>query len=255
MESHIRIRGNLEALSAATSATRPLQPQPRQHGSIRQTAITVTSGLAPAAGFAMGFGKRAVERMGRAFGSLGSGHNTSGLSTSFPLSAGTDFGLNVSNVWLPTHVSQAGKGKQRWTPSTAPSAAWSVMTIRGISTRHTESGSFGSTGPSLGPCLRGPSRSSAGGFVIGLVFGRQLRACVQDTAIDAVRLALPTSGESQSGEAHTVPAPAVYSLIILCSLTRPSRAAAARTCGSLRGTSDEMGCRGRRSFPVRRLRY
>jgi hypothetical protein len=101
MGSHIR--GNLEALSAATSATRPLQPQPRQHGSIRQTAITVTSGLVPAAGFAMGFGKRAVERMGRAFGSLGSGHNTSGLSTSSPLSAGTDLGLNASNVWPPSH--------------------------------------------------------------------------------------------------------------------------------------------------------
>jgi hypothetical protein len=256
MGSHIR--GNLEALSAATSATRPLPPQPssspRQHGSLRQTAITVTSGLAPAAGFAMGFGKRAVERMGRAFGSLGSGHNTSGLPTSFPLSAGTDFGLDGSNVWPPSHVSHAGKGKQRWTPSTAPSAAWSVMTIRGISTRHTESGSFGSTGPSLGPCLRGPSRSSAGGFVIGgLVFGRPLRACVQDTAIDAVRLAPPTSGDSQSGGAHTVPAPIVYLLILLCSLTRPSRAAAACTCCSLRGTSDEMGCRGRRSFTVRQV--
>ena len=202
----------------------------------------------------MGIGKRAVERMGRAFGSLGSGHNTSGLSTSFPLSAGTDFGLNVSNVWLPTHVSQAGKGKQRWTPSTAPSAAWSVMTIRDISTRHTESGSFGSTGPSLGPCLRGPSRSSTGGFVIGgLVFGRPLRACVQDTAIDAVRLAPPTSGDSQSGGAHTVPTPVVYSLILLCSLTRPSRAAAACTCCSLCGTSDEMGCRGRRSLTVRQV--
>ena len=154
MGSHIR--NNLEALSAATSATRPLPQQPsslpRQHGSIRQTAITVTSGLAPAAGFAMGFGKRAVERMGRAFGSLGSGHNTSGLSTSFPLSTGMDFGLNASNAWPPSHVSQAGKGKQRWTP-TAPSAEWSEMTIRGISTRHIDSGSFGSesTGPSLGP--------------------------------------------------------------------------------------------------------
>ena len=251
------IRGNLEALSGATSATPPLPPQPSsspsQHGSIRQTAITVTSGLAPAAGIAMGFGKRAVERMGRAFGSLGSGNNASGHSTSFSLSAGTDFGRNASNVSLASHVSQAGKGKQRRTPN-APSGSWSVNTLSSTSTGQTDPESFGFTGPSLGTCLRGPVRNSAGGFVIGgLVFGRELRACVQDTAIDAVRLAPPTSGDYQSGEAHTVPAPVVYSFIMICSLTRPSRAAAARTCGSLRRTSDEMGCRGRRSFPVRQV--
>jgi hypothetical protein len=132
----------------------------------------------------------------------------------------------------------------------APSGAWSVNTLSSTSTGQTDPESFGFTGPSLGACLRGPVRNSAGGFVIGgLVFGRQLRACVQDTAIDAVRLAPPTSG-SQSGEALTVPAPVVHSFIMLCSLTRPLRAATARTCGSLRGTSDEMGCRGRRSFPV-----
>ena len=200
------IRGNLEALSAATSATRPSPPQasssPSQHGSIRQTAITVTSGLAPAAGFAMGFGKRAVERVGRAFGSLGSGHNASGNSTSVSLSAGTDFGRNASNVSLASHVSQAGKGKQRRTPN-APSGAWSVNTLSSTSTGQTDPESFGFTGPSLGTCLRGPMRNSAGGFVIGgLVFGRELSACVQDTAIDAVRFAPPTSGDSQSGEAH-----------------------------------------------------
>jgi hypothetical protein len=251
------IRGNLEALSAATSATRPLPPQPSsspsQHGSIRQTAITVTNGLAPAAGFAMGIGKRAVERMGRAFGNLGSGHNASGHSTSFSLSAGADFGRNSSNVSLASHVSQAGKGKLRRTPN-APSGSWSVNTLSSTSTGQTDPESFGFTGPSLGTRLRGPVRNSAGGFVIGgLVFGRELRACVQDTAIDAVRLAPPTSGDSQSGERHTVAAPIVYSFIILYSLARPSRAAAARTCGSLRGTSDEMGCRGRRSFPVRHV--
>jgi hypothetical protein len=200
------IRGNLEALSTATSATRPLPPQPSsspsQHGSIRQTAITVTSGLAPAAGIAMGFGKRAVERMGRAFGSLGSGNNNPGHSASFSLGAGTNFGRNASNVSLASHVSQAGKGKQRRTPD-APSGSWSVNTLSSTSTGQTDPESFGFTGPSLGTRLRGPVRNSAGGFVIGgLVFGRELKACVQDTAIDAVRLAPPTSGDSQSGETH-----------------------------------------------------
>lgn len=167
------IRGNLEALSAATSATRPSSPQASssqsQHGSIRQTAITVTSGLASAAGFAMGFGKRPVERVKGVFGSFGSGHKASRSSTSVSLSAGTDFGRHASNVSLVSHDPE----------------------------------SFGFTGPSLGTCLRGPMRNSAGGFVIGgLVFGRELSACVQDTAIDAVRFAPPTSGDSQSGEAH-----------------------------------------------------
>ena len=152
----------------------------------------------------MGIGKRAVERMGRAFGSLGSGHNASGHSTSFSFSAGTDSGRNASNVSLASHVSQAGKGKQRRTPN-APSGSWSVNTLSSTSTGQTDPESFGFTGPSLGTCLRGPVRNSAGGFVIGgLVFGRQLRACVQDTAIDAVRLAPTTSGDSQPGEALVI---------------------------------------------------
>jgi hypothetical protein len=256
------IRGNLVALSAATSATRPPQqpPQqpsssPSQHGSIRQTAITVTSGLAPAAGFAMGFGKRAVERMGRAFGSLGSGHNTSGHSSSSSLSAGVDFGRNASNVSLASHVSQTqtGKGKQRRTPN-APSGAWSVNTLSSTLTGQTDPESFGFTGPTLGTCLRGPMPNNAGTFVIGgLVFGRDLKACVRDTAIDAIRFAPPTPGDSQLGEAHSVSAPFLHSFIILSSLTYPSRAAAARACSPLRGTPEEMGRRGRRTFSVRKF--
>ena len=202
------IRGNLAALSAATTATRPLpqQPQssPSQHGSIRQTAITVTSGLAPAAGFAMGFGKRAVERI-RAFGSLGSSHNA-GHSSQSSLSAGTDFGRNASSVSLASHASQTqtGKGKQRRTPN-APSGAWSVNTLNSTSTGPNDSESFGFTGPTLGNCLRGPMHNSAGTFVIGgLVFGRDLKACVHDTAIDAIRLAPATSDNSQSGEAYPI---------------------------------------------------
>ena len=46
----------------------------------------------------MGFGKRAVERMGRAFGSLRSGNNNPGHAASFSLGAGMDFGCNASNV-------------------------------------------------------------------------------------------------------------------------------------------------------------
>lgn len=204
-----RIRGNVSAPSATASASTSSLPQqppssPSQHGSFRQTAITVTSGLAPAAGFAMGFGKRAVERMGRALGSLGSGHNTSGhSSSSSSIVVPEEFGRNASSVSLASHASQsqAGKGKQRRTPN-APSGAWSVNTLSSTSTGQTDPESFGFTGPTLGTCLRGPMRNNSGGFVIGgLVFGRGLKACVHDTAIDAVRLAPPTSDSSQSGEA------------------------------------------------------
>lgn len=246
------IRGNLEALSAATTTTRSVSQQPQssqsQHGPIRQTAVAVTSGLAPAAGFAMGFGKRAVERMGRAFGSLGSSHNAAGHSSSSSLS---DFGRNASSVSLASHASQTGKGKQRRTPN-APSGAWSVHTLNSTSNGPSDTDSFGFTGPTLGTCLRGPMQNSAGTFVIGgLVFGRDLKACAHDTAIDAVRLAPPTSGNPQSGEAHSVSVLVVSSFIMLYSVAYPSRATSARACSSLRGTPDEMGRRGRRSFSVR----
>jgi hypothetical protein len=200
-----RNRVDLSALSPATSSpsSLPQQPSspPSQHGSLRQTAITMTSGLAPAAGFAMGFGKRAVERVGRAFGSLSSSHNSSGhSSSSSSIGGGDDFGRNGSNVSLVSQA-QSTKGKQRRTPN-APSGAWSVNTLSSTSTGQTDPESFGFTGPSLGNCLRGPMRNSSGGFVIGgLVFGRDLKVCVHDTAIDAVRLAPPSSDSSPSGEA------------------------------------------------------
>jgi len=202
------IRGNSVALSAAASPLRSLPHQPppsptQHHGSLRQTAITVTSGLAPAAGFAMGFGKRAVERMGRAFGNLGSGHNTSGhSSSSSSISGMDDFGRSGSNVSLASHSSQshAGKGKQRRTPN-APSGAWSVNTLSSSSTGHADTESV-YTGPTLGIRLREPMRNSAGIYVIGgLVFGRDLKSCVRDTAIDAIRLATPTLDTSQLSEA------------------------------------------------------
>ena len=222
-------RGDLAELLAATTATRPLpqQPQssPSQHGPIRQSAITLTSVLAPAAGFATGFGKRAIERR-LAFGILGSNHNA-GHSPHSSLSAGADFGPNASSVSPASHVSQtqAGKGRQRRAPN-ARTGAWSLNTLNSTSVAQTPNArsgawslnalnstsngqkgleSFGFTGPTLGICLRGPMHSSAGTFVIGgLVFGRDLKACVQDTAIDAIRLAPVTSDNSRSGEVYPI---------------------------------------------------
>lgn len=250
-------RGDVSALSPATSGSTSSPQQPSsghgQHGSLRQTAITMTSGLAPAAGFAMGFGKRAVERVGRALGSLGSGHNSGHSSSSSSIGGADDFGRNASSVSLASHSSQtqSTKGKQRRTPN-APSGAWSVNTLSSSSTGHTDPDSFGFTGPSLGDCLRGPMRNSSGGFVIGgLVFGRNLKACVHDTAIDAVRLAPPSSDSSPSGEASYAFASVGYIFIILGSPVCLTRAAVTRVGGPLCGTPDEMGCRGGRSLSVR----
>ena len=248
--------GDVSALSPATSGPSSLPQQPSsssgQHGSLRQTAITMTSGLAPAAGFAMRFGQRAVERVGRALGGLGSSHNSSGHSPSSPSIGGADE-RNASNVLLPPPVSQVQgtKGKQRRTPN-ASSGAWSVNSLSSTSTDQTDPDSFGFTGPSLGDCLRGPMRNSSGGFVIGgLVFGRNLKACVHDTAIDAVRLAPPSSDSSPSGEASYAFASVGYIFIILGSPVCLTRAAVTRVGGPLCGTPDEMGCRGGRSLSVR----
>ncbi|KAI0256190.1 hypothetical protein BJV78DRAFT_1278730 [Lactifluus subvellereus] len=190
------IRGNLAALSAAITApppfARPLPQQPStssgQHGSQRQPAITMTGGLVPAAGSAMGFGKRAVEFMGRAFGGLG--HPSSSPS----ITSMDDLGRSASNVSLAPHASQAhtGKGKQRQTPN--PSGEWIIDVLSSNSIGQTDSESFVVTNPTLGTCLRGPMMNNSG----GLVFGRDLKTCVKDTAVDAVRLAPAAQGSSQT---------------------------------------------------------
>ena len=202
------IKGNLAALTTPPPTTgavlQQLPSSPSQNGSLRQTAISMTSGLAPAAGFAMGFGKRAVERMGRAFGGLGSSHSSSGQSSSSSSITGTDdVGRNASNLSLASHASQTQttKGKPRRTPN-APSGAWSVTTVSSTSTGHTDPESFSFTGPTLGTCLRGPMRSTSGTPVIGgLVFGRDLKTCADETAIDDIRLGPPTLDSPHIGEA------------------------------------------------------
>ncbi|KAH8979226.1 hypothetical protein EDB86DRAFT_3089293 [Lactarius hatsudake] len=144
-----------------------------------------------------------VERMGRAFGSMGSSTSSSGHSSSSSSIAGTDdFGRNASNLSLASHASQTqtNKGKPRRTPN-APSGAWSVKTVSSTSTGQTDPESFSFTGPTLGTRLRGPTRNNSGVPVAGgLVFGRDLKTCTDETAIDAVRLTPPTSDSS-----HTVP--------------------------------------------------
>jgi hypothetical protein len=199
------IKGNLVALTTPPPTTRtvPQKLSSSQPGSFPQTTISMTSGLAPAAGFAMGFGKRAVEHMRRAFDSSGSIHNRSGHSSSPSSIAGTDdFGSNASTS-LGSIASQVqrNKAKPHQTPN-ASSGAWGVTTVSSTFTGHTDPESFSFTGPRLGTCLRGPMRNAAGSPVVGgLVFGRDLKTCADETAIDAIRLTFPASDTSYSGEA------------------------------------------------------
>lgn len=146
---------------------------------MRQTAVSITSG------FSAGLAKRAVEKMGRAWGGMqtGSGYSSSSSTNTAPSSFSNPSteDLRCSNATQPSskHLGIAGgKGKQRRTPN-APSGAWSVS-----SSTSSDSDAYStSAGPILGKCMRGPTRSTG----VGAVFGRDLRSCVAETALPASR--------------------------------------------------------------------
>lgn len=156
--------------------------------SFRQTAVSISGGLAPAA---MDLGKRAMEKMGRAWGSRGTGNPSSGYASSpgehsshslarkKTNDSGAAMGkFNHSNDSFPTSYSSPSSKSKRRTPN-APSGSWSIAS----------STSDGEWRPTLSlvssnRCMRGPLSAS------GLVFGRRLEDCVKDTAVDGVRLRL-----------------------------------------------------------------
>lgn len=154
----------------------PQRTPPSSHPSFRQTAISMTSGFAPAAGLA----RRAVERMGRVWGS----------KSSFSSPLASPLGESSSNGRIGplsrassshTESMHHGHGRKiRHNPQT-PSVS---STASSLSDHE---------GPQLGICLRRPIRvSSSGGVVGGLVFGRELTACVEETAIDSILSVLRT---------------------------------------------------------------
>ncbi|KAK1236460.1 hypothetical protein PQX77_000296 [Marasmius sp. AFHP31] len=147
---------------------------PHQPSGLRQTAISITGGLAPAAGLA----KRAVEKMGRAWGGFSSHSNSSShsgySSSSSPSSSDHNLGRTSTNT-AGSMGSLNNKGKSRRTPD-APSGAWSVASSTN-SMSDTE-------GPSLGKKVRGPMRGLSPGQG-GVVFGRRLDVVVSETAIGA----------------------------------------------------------------------
>ncbi|KAF9501652.1 RhoGAP-domain-containing protein [Pleurotus eryngii] len=157
-----QIRGQLSAWNAATTSNlaprsasqgdRPISPpQAQQHHhrdtrthqmqapSLRQTAISMTSGFAPAAGLA----KRAVERMGRALA-------PSSYSSSIPENPLARVSSNHSGVSL-------GKGRPRRTPNAPSTSSWSVTSSTTSSSLSDNDMMPIPTGPLLGPCLRPPT--------------------------------------------------------------------------------------------------
>ncbi|KAA1475155.1 RhoGAP-domain-containing protein [Dentipellis sp. KUC8613] len=215
-----QIKGKLTAWSAASPPPRlralpepPGSPSGRssssssQNQAYRQPAVSISGGLAPVAGFAMGFGRRAMERMGRAIGSLGAHAHSHASSSSSSLSGDESLGRTQSNLSAPSHhlAAPPPRGKHWRTPN-APSGAWSISTTGTGSSSVSQSDSdvLGlAAGPNLGRRRRGPMRVGGGAsgppIAGGLVFGRDLATCVRETAIEPVRLAIAGRGTLEGG--------------------------------------------------------
>ncbi|KAF9467461.1 hypothetical protein BDZ94DRAFT_1041372 [Collybia nuda] len=194
-----------------------LPPQQQPTPSFRQTAISMTNSLAPAAGLA----KRAVEKMGRAWGGLSSGSSsatsghtgtgtsaTSGYSSSGSTGTGTgtapssyahsysqsqDIGHELARTVssqsstggsaVHHHIERDKKGRLRHIPKAA-SGSSIVSGNSGSAPRVPDA--FGPpSGPVLGKRLRGPLRvkHGGGGGSGGVVFGKDLKAVVRETGV------------------------------------------------------------------------
>jgi hypothetical protein len=143
--------------------------------SFRQTAISIT-GLAPAAGLA----RRAVEKMGRVWGKA--------PSSSYPAPPGWTHNSRSPLSRASSGIDEPPMKTHRHAPH-ASSGSWSISSASSSSDHE---GLLASTVPILGKRLRGPVRLSPRGAGVagGLVFGRDMKTCVRDTAIDSVRAAL-----------------------------------------------------------------
>jgi hypothetical protein len=169
-----RVERTLPDLPDLQKTTTPPQvhsPQP----SPRQTAISMTSGFAPAAGLA----RRAVERMGRVWGSKSS--FSSPLALPLEPSPNGRTGLPSRESTSHTEPAHHGYGRKfRHNPQT-PSVSSTLSDHEG---------------PQLGRSLRGPVRASGVG---GLVFGRELKTCVEETAIDSILCIFHEENVGQNG--------------------------------------------------------
>lgn len=173
--------------------------------SFRQTAISIT-GLAPAAGLA----RRAVEKMGRVWGKA--------PSSSYPAPPGWTHNSRSPLSRASSGIDEPPMKTHRHAPH-ASSGSWSLSSASSSSDHE---GLLASTVPILGKRLRGPVRLSPRGAGVagGLVFGRDMKTCVRDTAIDSVRAALRAKefDSSATHDADITPssAPSVPSAALEC---------------------------------------
>lgn len=127
----------------------------------------------------MGFGKRAVEKVGRAWGGLtSSASNHSGYSSS----SSTGMSDSASGYASSHQSGPTGRKARR----KAPHAFSNASSISSLASSSSED-HFVPAGPQLGRRFRGPRLSSSGLSIVGgLVFKRNLEVCVRETAIDEV---------------------------------------------------------------------
>ncbi|KAJ7462257.1 RhoGAP-domain-containing protein [Mycena galericulata] len=185
------IRGRLAAWTATnnTSHSTPAprldnnpQPIPFVQAQSRQPAISISAGFAPAAGLA----KRAVEKMGRAWGGFGSGSSNSGYSSSSSSTAPSSYS-SADHGLVRTNSNQSGGPgkvpKHRRTPNST-SSAWSINSSNNSSSVSDSDAFAPAQGPILGKRLRGPLKvTSTGALVGGVVFGGRLKIVVNETAV------------------------------------------------------------------------
>ncbi|OCH93108.1 RhoGAP-domain-containing protein [Obba rivulosa] len=239
--STTNFRGRLAAWTATSASAphsptsppqveRPLPPPPPPvrrpqptggtggHPSFRQTAVSMTSSLAPAA---MGFGKRAVEKVvGRAFGGFSSASSSASIhSSSSSVATGSAAGHSFRSGQSKYAEQPLGRTSSDLSGSgSGPSSVWKAKRrghafsgTSSISSSITSSSAsdidhFTPSGPNLGRRIRGPRRTSSGASIAGgLVFKRDLRKCVQETAINNVLERIATGEELDSIESGVRP--------------------------------------------------
>ncbi|KAJ7262205.1 hypothetical protein B0H12DRAFT_320262 [Mycena haematopus] len=182
------IRGRLAAWTAtnnSSSAPRPEIQAPSAHAQSRQPAVSLTAGFSPAAGFA----KRAVEKMGRAWGGFSSASKDSGYSSSSSTSTAPSSYSSVDHGLVRTNSNSNGSSgkapKHRRTPN-APSSNWSISSSNHSSSISDVDAFAAPVGPSLGKCLRGALKVTTTGSTVGnAVFGGRLKVVVSETSVTA----------------------------------------------------------------------
>ena len=211
------IRGRFAAWTSNNRLSPPPSPlvesnrsaSPKFPGGLRQTTLSISGNLAPAA---IDLGKRAMEKIGRSWGSKYN-HNPSQQPTSDqtykptpPPSYKGKFSEyinrnhpNNSGSSQSVALSNSSKHKRR-TPD-GHSGTWSISSSQSsVSIDDKSSIQSGATNFNPGRIMRGPL--SVGG---GVVFGIRLADCVRNTAVDDVKQKFLSAEYYEGREDHKIP--------------------------------------------------